>query len=39
MEVAKKLGLDVVGVSFHVGSGCGDAEAYGKALNDAFTIF
>jgi len=39
LEIANKLGLNVVGVSFHVGSGCGDAEAYGKALTDAHFIF
>jgi ornithine decarboxylase len=39
LRVAQKLGLDVVGVSFHVGSGCGDAEAYTKAIADAEFIF
>jgi len=32
LEVAKKLELNVVGVSFHVGSGCYAAEAFGDAI-------
>lgn len=28
LNIAKELNLDVIGVSFHVGSGCGDAGAY-----------
>jgi len=36
LKVAKDLGLNVIGVCFHVGSGCGDAGAYDKAFNDAF---
>lgn len=39
LKVAKTLGLNVVGVSFHVGSGCGDAAAYSKALSDAANVF
>ena len=39
LEVAKELGLHVAGVSFHVGSGCGDADAYVTALADAQTVF
>jgi len=34
-EEAMKLGLDVIGVSFHCGSGCHDAEAYGAAIQIA----
>jgi ornithine decarboxylase len=34
-EEAMKLGLDVIGVSFHCGSGCHDAEAYGTAIRIA----
>ncbi|GFH48805.1 hypothetical protein CTEN210_05281 [Chaetoceros tenuissimus] len=34
-EKAFDLGLDVVGVSFHCGSGCHDAEAYGTAIRIA----
>ena len=36
---AKSLGLPVVGVSFHVGSGCGDPKAYTKSLAKAADIF
>lgn len=36
---AKSLGLPVVGVSFHVGSGCGDPNAYTKSLSNAANIF
>jgi len=39
LSVAKKLGLHVAGVSFHVGSGCGDASAYGTALEHAKKVF
>ena len=39
LEVAKSLGLTVAGVSFHVGSGCGDSDAYVTALSDAQRIF
>ena len=36
---AKRCGLDVVGVSFHVGSGCRDATRYKMALKDCKTLF
>lgn len=39
LALAKKLGVDVKGISFHVGSGCGDAQAYVTALRDARTVF
>lgn len=39
LKVAKDIGVDVVGVSFHVGSGCYDAEAYGAAVMSARTAF
>jgi diaminopimelate decarboxylase len=39
LVTAKRLGLDVVGVSFHVGSGCGDATAYTTAMGHASDIF
>lgn len=39
MDVAKSLGLNVAGVSFHVGSGCGDSAAYTTALKDARSVF
>lgn len=36
---AKDLGLDVIGVSFHVGSGCFDANAFGDAVMRAKATF
>jgi diaminopimelate decarboxylase len=39
LAAAKRHGLQVVGVSFHVGSGCRDASKYELALRDAKTIF
>ncbi|KAM6979637.1 ornithine decarboxylase isoform 2-T2 [Aplochiton taeniatus] len=39
LERAKELGLDVIGVSFHVGSGCTDPETYTQAISDARIVF
>lgn len=39
LAAAKQNGLTVVGVSFHVGSGCRDAKKYELALNDAEELF
>jgi len=39
LKVAQELGLCVAGVSFHVGSGCGDPAAYTTALEHAFKVF
>ena len=39
LATAKKYGMRVVGVSFHVGSGCRDASRYEMALKDARRIF
>ncbi|XP_028294397.1 ornithine decarboxylase [Gouania willdenowi] len=39
LERAKDLGLDVVGVSFHVGSGCTDPQTYSQAIADARCVF
>jgi len=39
LEIAKSLDLHVAGVSFHVGSGCGDAGAYTTALDHAMRVF
>lgn len=39
LAAAKTCGLDVVGVSFHVGSGCRDASRYELALQDARELF
>jgi ornithine decarboxylase len=39
LGVAKELELNVIGVSFHVGSGCTNAEAYAKAITWAKEVF
>ncbi|XP_069392337.1 ornithine decarboxylase-like [Paralichthys olivaceus] len=39
LERAKELGLNVIGVSFHVGSGCTDPKAYMQAIADAHCVF
>ncbi|PVU94663.1 hypothetical protein BB561_002385 [Smittium simulii] len=39
LTTAKKLGVNVVGVSFHVGSGCHDDSAFIDALSRARTVF
>ena len=39
LQTAQSLGLQVVGVSFHVGSGCRDAALYTLALQDARQVF
>ncbi|KAL9054806.1 MAG: hypothetical protein Q9162_003929 [Coniocarpon cinnabarinum] len=39
LQQAKKLGLDVVGVAFHVGSGASDPNAFLKAVDDARWVF
>ena len=39
LALAKHLGLNVVGVSFHVGSGASDPLAFYKAVRDAHTVF
>ena len=39
LDLSQELGLDVVGVSFHVGSGCGDKVAYSTAFNHATRLF
>lgn len=39
LGLAKKLELNVVGVSFHVGSGASDPFAFTKAVQDARTVF
>lgn len=39
LETAQYLGMHVAGVSFHVGSGCGDANAYVTALTHARWVF
>ncbi len=39
LETAKELNLDVIGVSFHVGSGCLDANSYDGAIKSARNVF
>jgi ornithine decarboxylase len=39
LEVAKNLGLNVVGICFHVGSRCGDPTAYSTAFDHATRLF
>jgi len=39
LSAAKAHGLSVVGVSFHVGSGCRDSTRYAMALRDARELF
>jgi ornithine decarboxylase len=39
LGLAKELGLNVVGVAFHVGSGASDPNAFLKAVQDARFVF
>ena len=39
LDLAKELDLNVVGVSFHVGSGASDPQSFVKAVQDARTVF
>jgi len=39
LEMAKKLNLNVVGVSFHVGSGCESVDSFVNAIKDAKIVF
>ncbi|KAK2745878.1 Ornithine decarboxylase [Myotisia sp. PD_48] len=39
LELARELGLNVVGVSFHVGSGAEDPKSFLKAVQDARFVF
>ncbi|KAF5296581.1 hypothetical protein FQR65_LT10234 [Abscondita terminalis] len=39
LRVARDLGIDVVGVSFHVGSGCGEPGVFRRAICEARKIF
>jgi len=36
---AKRLGVKIIGVSFHVGSSCCDAESHAQAARDALKVF
>ncbi|EDV20647.1 uncharacterized protein TRIADDRAFT_60902 [Trichoplax adhaerens] len=39
LKVAKELGLNVIGTSFHVGSECGSPDAYAKAIEKSRRVF
>ncbi|CAB1334177.1 unnamed protein product [Coregonus sp. 'balchen'] len=39
LESAKELGLQVVGVRFHIPSSCDDPQAYNHAVSDARCVF
>ena len=39
LATAAKLGLRIVGVSYHVGSGCADPAAHAAAATDALAVF
>jgi len=39
LETAARLGLNIVGVSYHVGSGCGDPRSHAAAATDALAVF
>ena len=39
LELAKELGIEVVGVSFHVGSGTQDPSAFAASVKDARRVF
>jgi diaminopimelate decarboxylase len=39
ISIAKSLKLNLVGVSFHVGSNCKDKNTYYKSIRDARTVF
>ncbi|ORZ33674.1 pyridoxal-dependent decarboxylase [Catenaria anguillulae PL171] len=39
LQVAKDIGVDIIGVSFHVGSGCMDAASFADAIYRARRVF
>eukprot|EP01063_Lacrimia_lanifica_P009924 TRINITY_DN1674_c0_g1_i1.p1 TRINITY_DN1674_c0_g1~~TRINITY_DN1674_c0_g1_i1.p1 ORF type:complete len:441 (+),score=186.62 TRINITY_DN1674_c0_g1_i1:245-1567(+) len=39
IDLCKELDLDLVGVSFHIGSGCGDVSAFAQSVRDARMVF
>ncbi|CAI4227077.1 unnamed protein product [Auanema sp. JU1783] len=39
LKTAQRLSVNVIGISFHVGSGCNDASAYYTAIMHARTLF
>jgi ornithine decarboxylase len=39
LQVAKNIGVNIIGCSFHVGSGCESADAYTDAISNAKYVF
>ncbi|XP_056420162.1 ornithine decarboxylase [Hyla sarda] len=39
LERAKELNVEIIGVSFHVGSGCTDPQTFVQAVSDARCVF
>lgn len=39
LQTAQELGLNVMGISFHVGSGCAEAHAFAVAIQQAREVF
>jgi ornithine decarboxylase len=39
LSKAKELGLNIIGVSFHVGSGCFDSSAFSDAIRRSRSVF
>ncbi|KAJ8923913.1 hypothetical protein NQ315_006689 [Exocentrus adspersus] len=39
LRIARSLGINVIGVSFHVGSGCREPEAFQRAISAARDVF
>lgn len=39
LRLARTLGIEVIGVSFHVGSGCGEPNVFRRAISAARDIF
>lgn len=39
LRLARSLELDVIGISFHVGSGCGEPLAYRRSIAAAHSLF
>lgn len=39
MELAQKLGIDLIGISFHVGSGCDEPEVFDRCITIGRQLF
>lgn len=39
MRLARSLELNVLGICFHVGSGCGELAAYGRSIAATYKLF